>query len=96
MHFCLCTRWHEGSADGTGRVKGFESTQGFHWFANEAALREIHRVLRSDTGALVLFWNREDNGVPWAADLLGVFEPLGRGIPQVLGRDRLWDRALAS
>jgi SAM-dependent methyltransferase len=71
--------------------------QGFHWFANEDALREIHRVLRGCTGALALFWNREDDGVPWAADLLGVFEPLSRGIPQYWTGDwvKVWRGTLA-
>lgn len=45
--------------------------QGFHWFAHEAALAEIHRVLRPGAG-LALLWNREDDSVPWAAELLQV------------------------
>ena len=56
--------------------------QGFHWFAHEAALAEIHRVLRPGSGGLCLIWNREDGCNAWAADLLSVFEPLSRGIPQ--------------
>src|SRR5689334_10252480 len=31
--------------------------QAFHWFANDTALAEIHRVLRPD-GRLALVWNR--------------------------------------
>ncbi|KAK9915322.1 hypothetical protein WJX75_007617 [Coccomyxa subellipsoidea] len=66
--------------------------QGFHWFAHEAALVEIHRVLRPG-GGLALLWNREDDGAPWAAELLQVFEPLSRGIPQYWTGDwvRVWE-----
>ena len=66
--------------------------QGFHWFAHEAALGEIHRVLRPG-GGLALLWNREDDGAPWAAELLQVFEPLSRGIPQYWTGDwvRVWE-----
>ena len=56
--------------------------QGFHWFASEAALAEICRVLRPGTGGLCLIWNREDAACPWSHDLLGIFEPLSKGIPQ--------------
>ncbi|BDA43083.1 Uncharacterized methyltransferase Mb3374 at N-terminal half [Coccomyxa sp. Obi] len=66
--------------------------QGFHWFAHEAALAEIHRVLRPGAG-LALLWNREDDSVPWAAELLQIFEPLSRGIPQYWTGDwvRVWE-----
>ena len=39
--------------------------QGFHWFANEAALREMHRVLKP-TGLVVMVWNRDNwEKSPW-------------------------------
>ncbi len=56
--------------------------QGFHWFAHEEALAEIHRILRPGRGGLCLIWNREDGTNPWARDLLSIFEPLSKGIPQ--------------
>lgn len=53
------------------QVDSWTYMQGFHWFAHEAALAEIHRVLRPGAG-LALLWNREDDSVPWAAELLQV------------------------
>lgn len=45
-------------------VDGVTIGQAFHWFAERAALREIHRVLRPH-GVLALVWNRrlEDDPV---------------------------------
>jgi SAM-dependent methyltransferase len=37
--------------------------QAFHWFDGDAALAEIHRVLRPD-GLLALLWNRRVEGDP--------------------------------
>jgi len=56
--------------------------QGFHWFANEESLREMHLVLKP--GAPICFlWNREDVSIPWLSELLSeVIEPLSSGVPQ--------------
>lgn len=39
------------------------AAQAFHWFANEASLKEIHRVLRP-LGVLGMTWNAEDYNTP--------------------------------
>jgi SAM-dependent methyltransferase len=56
---------------GDGSVDGVTVAQAFHWFDGDAALAEIHRVLRPD-GLLGLFWNRriEDDPVNLALDEL--------------------------
>ncbi|HEV2875107.1 MAG TPA: class I SAM-dependent methyltransferase [Thermoleophilaceae bacterium] len=56
---------------GSGEVDAVVVGQAFHWFDGDAALAEIHRVLRPD-GLLALFWNRrvEDDPVNRAIDRL--------------------------
>jgi SAM-dependent methyltransferase len=46
-----------------GEVDGVFCGQSFHWFANDAALGEIARVLRAG-GVLALMWNRSDDPSP--------------------------------
>jgi len=48
--------------------------QAFHWFATEAALQEIHRVLRPG-GSLGLVWNVRDESVDWVARLTELITP---------------------
>ncbi|KAK4888129.1 hypothetical protein LTR27_012935 [Elasticomyces elasticus] len=60
-----------GKADGIPledeSVDAVICAQAFHWFANETALKEIHRVLRPH-GVLGIIWNIEDYNSPQTYD----------------------------
>jgi SAM-dependent methyltransferase len=74
----------EGTAEaiplGAAEVDAVVVGQAFHWFDGDAALAEIHRVLRPE-GLLALFWNRrlEDDPVSRAIDRL--VEPYRADVP---------------
>ena len=55
--------------------------QAFHWFANPAALAEIHRVLKPG-GMLGLIWNVRDESVAWVAALTRIMAPYEAGVPR--------------
>lgn len=55
--------------------------QAFHWFASNAALDEIHRVLKPG-GKLALVWNLRDARVPWVARLDGIVNVLQGDTPR--------------
>jgi len=54
--------------------------QAFHWFDGEAALAEIHRVLRSG-GRLALLWNRRVEDAPVNLAIDALVDPHRAGTP---------------
>lgn len=56
--------------------------QAFHWFDGDAALAEIHRVLRPG-GRLGLIWNVKDESVDWIEKLGEIMESYRGDAPRV-------------
>jgi SAM-dependent methyltransferase len=66
--------------------------QAFHWFDQDRALPEIHRVLRED-GKLVLVWNMRDLDDPVQRGVEDLLGPMRNEVPgQILGA---WREPLA-
>lgn len=55
--------------------------QAFHWLSTEAALAEIHRVLKPD-GRLGLVWNVRDESVDWVAAITEIITPYEGDTPR--------------
>jgi ubiquinone/menaquinone biosynthesis C-methylase UbiE len=56
--------------------------QAFHWFDGDAALAEIHRVLRPGK-RLGMIWNVKDESVGWVRLLAEIVEPYRGSAPRV-------------
>ncbi|WP_223486999.1 class I SAM-dependent methyltransferase [Pseudomonas sp. A-RE-19] len=75
----------EGTAESipleAGAAQALICAQAFHWFANETALGEIHRVLKPD-GRLGLIWNVRDESVDWVAAITKIITPYEGDTPR--------------
>jgi ubiquinone/menaquinone biosynthesis C-methylase UbiE len=65
----------------TASADALVCAQAFHWFANAAALAEIHRVLRPG-GRLGLIWNVRDESVDWVAAITEIIKPYEGDVPR--------------
>jgi len=63
-----------------GSVDLVTVAQAFHWFDGDAALAEIHRVLRAG-GRLALVWNRRVEDAPVNTALDALVDPHRKGTP---------------
>jgi SAM-dependent methyltransferase len=63
-----------------GSVELVTVAQAFHWFDGDAALAEIHRVLRTG-GRLALLWNRRVEDAPVNVAIDEVVDPYREGTP---------------
>ena len=74
----------EGTAEAiplaAGEVDGVVVGQAFHWFDGDAALAEIHRVLRP-AGLLALLWNTRVENDPVNRAIDELLAPYRRGAP---------------
>lgn len=84
----------EGSAENiplpAASVDVVTVAQAFHWFSNEKALQEIHRVLKPQ-GHLVLIWNQRDEQVDWIRQMSEIINAKAGTTPQY--RSGLWKKA---
>ena len=65
----------------TASVDALVCAQAFHWFATDAALAEIHRVLKPG-GRLGLVWNVRDESVDWVAAITDIVTPYEGDAPR--------------
>jgi ubiquinone/menaquinone biosynthesis C-methylase UbiE len=85
------TAEHIPLADGS--VDAVTVAQAFHWFDADAALQEIHRVLRPG-GGLALIWNARDERQPLQAALSAIFDRYEGDTPR--RNQRAWKTMLAA
>jgi ubiquinone/menaquinone biosynthesis C-methylase UbiE len=78
---------------GTGTVDAITVAQALHWFATDAAVHEMHRVLRPGS-LLAVVWNRRDLTDPLQATLHRLMAPLRGDVPS--NESGQWRRVLES
>ncbi|KWU47824.1 class I SAM-dependent methyltransferase [Pseudomonas palleroniana] len=75
----------EGTAEsiplGDATADAVVCAQAFHWFATQAALAQIHRVLKPG-GRLGLMWNVRDESVDWVAAISAIITPYEGDTPR--------------
>jgi ubiquinone/menaquinone biosynthesis C-methylase UbiE len=64
-----------------GSVDVVTVAQAFHWFQGEAAIAEIHRVLKPG-GYLGILWNVRDESVDWVAQISEIITPYEGDAPR--------------
>lgn len=60
----------------------------FHWFANQDAVTEIHRVLTPE-GSLGMIWTIPDESVPWVKDVSAFFRPLEKSFKYTTSKETM-------
>jgi SAM-dependent methyltransferase len=95
-----CTpEFRAGQAEATGLSDAVAdvvlSAQAFHWFKPEAALREFHRILKSN-GWVALLWNERDESDPFTADYGTVVQSTPEAKTVEFPRGRAGEPLLAS
>jgi SAM-dependent methyltransferase len=76
-----------------GSVDAVVCAQAFHWFANEVALSEMHRVLKP-RGKLGLIWNVRDESIDWVARITAIITPYEGAAPRYHKGE--WRRAFST
>ena len=77
----------------TASVDAVLCAQAFHWFATEAALADIYRVLKPG-GKLGLIWNVRDESVDWVAAITAIITPYEGDAPRFYKGD--WRKPFAA
>jgi SAM-dependent methyltransferase len=85
-----CVAARSGTAENipvnNGAVDAVVCAQSFHWFATEAAVAEIRRVLKPG-GYLGLIWNVPNESIDWCAAMTAIVAPYEGDAPRFRSGD---------